>query len=218
MTRKEQTPAARAAPTGWRSRGYLPHFDGGSSLPQSVTFRLADSVPRSVVEHWHDELASRPTAEREHELRKRIEKYLDAGYGARHLRNPRVGELVQNALQFFDALRYRLHAWAVMPNHVHVLFTPGEDGGLADILGSWKSYTSKEANKLLGRTGQYWKEEYFDRFIRDASHFDSVVEYIEYNPVHAGLCSSPADWPFGSARLRREVQAAGTAAVPGKKT
>jgi REP element-mobilizing transposase RayT len=113
---------------------------------------------------------------------------------------------VENALLFFDGERYRMHAWVVMPNHVHALFTPLNGLGLAEILRSWKSFTSKEANKLLGQTGHFWQCEYFDRFIRDAEHFDNVVRYIESNPVKAGLCHSPDDWPFGSARLKGEAK------------
>jgi hypothetical protein len=88
----------------------LPHFDGGEGLPQSVTFRLADSVPVCVTEQWLDELASKPRLERELELRKRLDKYLDAGYGACHLRDVRIGTIVNDALLFFDSERYHLHA------------------------------------------------------------------------------------------------------------
>jgi REP element-mobilizing transposase RayT len=202
-------------PRGWHSRGYLPHFDGGSERPQSVTFRLADSLPSAVVERWVGELEVLPPAKQDLELRKRVEEFLDSGHGACHLRNPRVGALVETALLFFDAERYRVHAWVVMPNHVHVLFTPAAGCGLSDTLGSWKSFTAKEANKLLGRSGQFWQEDYFDRYIRDEEHFAAAVEYVENNPVKAGLCRCPADWPYGSARRRCEGGAAGTAALPG---
>jgi REP element-mobilizing transposase RayT len=215
MKSSEANNAARASWPGWRSRGYLPHFDGGDQLPQSITFRLVDSVPAKVIELWLAELQAKPATGREMELRRRIEKYLDSGYGACHLRNARIGSLVEDALLFFDSERYRLHAWVVMPNHVHALFTPTNGWGLAEILRSWKSFTSKEANKLLGQTGHFWQPEYFDRFIRDAAHFDNVVGYIENHPVKAGLCGSPSDWRLGSARLKCHTEAVGTTAVPG---
>ncbi|MGO8789329.1 MAG: transposase [Terriglobia bacterium] len=90
-----------------------------------------------------------------------------------------------------------------MPNHVHALFTPMGGHGLSEILHSWKSYTSNEANRRLGRSGQFWFPEYYDRFIRDEGHFVDAVEYIEMNPVAAGLCLRPEDWPYGSARFWR---------------
>jgi putative transposase len=107
---------------GWYSRGYLPHFDQ-PQLIQFVTFRLADSLPKEVAQAIEHEIRKKKTPKRtwETERRKRVESYLDAGHGACHLRDPRIAELVQNALLHFDGQRYRLIEWAIMPNHVHVL-------------------------------------------------------------------------------------------------
>ncbi|AWM36001.1 Transposase IS200 like protein [Gemmata obscuriglobus] len=207
---------AEAHPRGWHSRGYLPHFDGGAALPQTVTFRLADSVPASVVTGWRDELTEHPEPEHERELRKRLDKYLDTGYGARHLLDTRIARLVEGALWYFDGVRYLLHAWVVMPNHVHALFTPLDGWSLSRVVASWKSFTAKEANKVLGRTGRFWHKDYFDRYVRNAEHFALAADYIECNPVKAGLCRAPGDWPFGSARFHSIAGAAGTAAVPGR--
>jgi REP element-mobilizing transposase RayT/Fe-S-cluster containining protein len=213
-------------PRGWHSRGYHPHFDGGKDFAQSVTFRLADSLPRHVAEQMDADLKSLPTSLQDPEKRKRIEAFLDAGYGSCSLREPPVSDMVESALLFFDGERYRLHAWVVMPNHVHVIFTPIEPHSLSQIVGSWKTFTAKEANRLLGRSGQYWQEDYFDRFIRDEKHFEDAVNYIEGNPVAAGLCARIEDWPRSSARRRASsdssrasghaLLAAGTAADPGK--
>ena len=94
-----------------------------------------------------------------------------------------------------------------MPNHVHVLFTPLHDKSLSAILHSWKSFTAKQANRILGTTGAFWQEEYFDRLIRDEGHFLATIGYIDENPVKAGLCKGPQDWPFGSARNREMERA-----------
>ncbi|HEY1192001.1 MAG TPA: transposase [Gemmata sp.] len=185
-------------------------------MPQTVTFRLADSVPANVVSMWLEELTAHPRAEREQKIRKLIGAYLDTGYGACHLRDPRIGAMVEAALLFFDCQRYYLHAWVIMPNHVHALFTSAPGWELSAILGSWKSFTAKEANKVLERTGRFWHEDYFDRYVRNAEHFALSVDYIERNPVKAGLCGAAGDWPFGSARFGSVADAAGTAAVPGR--
>jgi REP element-mobilizing transposase RayT len=71
---------------------------------------------------------------------------------------------------------------------------------IGTIAHSIKSFTAHEANKILGRTGQFWQHEPFDRYIRNAKHYVSVIRYIEDNPVKAGLCARPEDWPFSSAR------------------
>ncbi len=188
---------------GWYYRGYLPHCDGGP-LTHVVTFRLADSLPQDIVEHWKDELNHLSSADAKTKLFHRIEKCLDRGLGACHLREPRIGGLVQDALLYFDGKRYDLHAWVIMPNHVHVLFTPSEGEQLERILHSWKSFTSKKANWILGRDGSFWQREFHDRFVRDQEHFLSALRYIEENPVAAGLCRRKEDWKLGSAfeRLR----------------
>jgi REP element-mobilizing transposase RayT len=101
-----------------------------------------------------------------------------------------------------DGVRYDLFSWVVMPNHSHFLLTRFEDWELEQLMHSHKSYTAHQANKLLNRTGKFWMEEYFDRYIRNADHFRNAVNYIENNPVKAGLCSKPSDWPFSSAWFR----------------
>ena len=183
----------------WRSRGYLPHISV-SEAPQSVTFHLYDSYPTAQLVKWEEELRFLPKDEAERERHKHIEAYLDFGHGDAWLRYPLVAEMVQNALFFFDETRYFLHAWVIMPNHVHALFTPIHPFDLDTILHSWKSYTSSQANKLLHRKGPFWFREYFDRFIRNEEHYANAIGYIENNPLKANLCTSPEDWLWSSAR------------------
>ena len=183
---------------GWHSRGYLPHFDGGS-IPQSITFRLFDSLPKAVLEEWSHELESQPSALIEIEMRKRIAAYLDHGHGSCYLNQPRVAKIVQDAILFFDQEKYLLSAWIVMPNHVHLVTTPLPGKPLAGIIQSLKSFTANEANKLLERTGSFWMPDYFDRYIRNQKHLAAAIAYVENNPVEAGLCNRPEDWPFSSA-------------------
>lgn len=176
---------------GWHSRK-LPHLDG-EEMAQFVTFRLADSMPQTVLDKWRAE------SEDDIEFRKRIEKYLDAGYGDCWLRMPEVAQVVADAIKFFDGERYELRAWVIMPNHAHILLILREGQHLPEIMHSIKSYSARAANKLIGRTGQFWQHESFDRYIRNRKHFVAVVKYIEDNPVKAGLCESPEAWRFSSA-------------------
>jgi REP element-mobilizing transposase RayT len=180
----------------WHSRGRTPHWEAGD-VPQSVIFRLADSLPKAVLE---SKMADETSALR----RGRFESLLDAGHGEGVLARSEVGAIVEGALLHFDGARYALHAWCVMPNHVHVLFTPASTVALSSIVHSWKSFTAKAINVALGRQGRLWCEEYFDRAIRDGEHFERARSYIEENPVKAGLCTTPADWPSSSARMRPE--------------
>jgi hypothetical protein len=107
---------------GWHSRGYLPHFDG-CEIPQFITLRLFDSLPRAVLQRWTAELNLLDSRKDQITLQRRIEKYLDQGYGGAFLKVHRVAELVQNALLVYDGERYRLSSWVVMPNHLHFLAT-----------------------------------------------------------------------------------------------
>lgn len=181
---------------GWYSRGYLPHFDQPHLL-QSITFRLHDSLPTHVVEELSKEAKWRQNVEK----RRKIEALLDAGSGACYLKDARIAKIVEDALHFFDGKRYYLLAWCIMPNHVHVLIQQIEGYLLGDIVGSWKSFTANEANLLLKRRGDFWYLDFFDRYIRNARHFETVVNYIHFNPVSAGLVDEAEKWRFSSARL-----------------
>jgi len=189
-------------PGGWHSRGYLPHFDGGE-IQQFLTFRLADSMPQNLLDKWREELSGEQNINVDAALRKRVELYLDQGYGECLLKDPGIATMVQNSFLFFDGDRYRLASWSIMPNHVHALMMPCAGYELSSILHSLKSYTATEANKLAHRNGQFWQPESFDRWIRNADHFEKVIAYIENNPVKARLCEKPADWPYGSAWFRK---------------
>ncbi len=188
-------------PKGWYSRGYLPHFDGGEH-GQFLTYRLADSMPQEVLEKWRIELESEEITDAD--FRRRIEHYLDRGYGNCYLRRQDVAEIVEENLLRFDRVKYKLYAWVIMPNHVHLLLTPINGFELAEIVHSCKSYTANKANELLGRGGRFWFPEPFDRFIRNLTHFENTVAYIENNPVKAKLCSEKSEWRFSSAFIEKE--------------
>ena len=132
--------------------------------------------------------------------RSRVEQYLNSGYGACYLKDERIGRLVEEALFHFDGERYRLIAWVVMPNHVHVLVELIDGFPLGAVVHSWKSYTANKANKLLGRRGRFWFPDYFDRYIRNEGHLANAIDYIHNNPFKAGLVERPELWTYSSAR------------------
>ena len=133
----------------------------------------------------------------------KVEKYLDQGIGNCYLRRTEIAEMMEENLLKFDGVKYKLHAWVIMPNHVHLLLTPKEGYSLSEIVHSCKSYTSNQANRILDITGRFWFPEPFDRFMRDYEHFEKTFNYIERNPVKAGLCENQSDWRFSSAWHRK---------------
>ncbi len=175
----------------------LPHWQQDSKC-YFVTWRLADSLPAELLSQWKAEadiwLASKSlplSTEEELEYHRlfsdRIEESLDQGSGSCLLKEPRLADIVENALRHFDGNRYDLNAFVVMPNHVHVLFVLHEGEDLSHVIHSWKSFSAHELNKATGKSGAVWQEEYFDRIVRDERHFSRLVTYIENNPTKAGL-------------------------------
>ena len=178
---------------GWHSRGYLPHFDYPRLL-QSITFRLADSLPATVLDRMYIDAQFADDQSR----MRQVELQLDSCFGACYLRQPTIATVVQSALLHYDEEHYKLMAWVIMPNHVHALIEVRDGHPLSDVVQSWKSYTAHSANKMLHRQGAFWAIEYFDRFIRDADHYAHTVHYIHHNPVKAGLVLRAEEWPFSS--------------------
>ena len=131
--------------------------------------------------------------------------YLDRGYGSCHLRDARIAELVEGALLHFDLERYRMLAWCVMPNHVHAVVETLPNHEVGAVVHSWKSFSSKAANRILRRSGTFWQREYHDRFIREEGHFRNAVHYVERNPVTAGLVRKAEEWRWGSAWHRVQL-------------
>ncbi len=189
-------------PRIWHSRGYIPHVDP-DECTQFITFRLSDSMPQTVLAAWKEELKNGEVTDAG--VRKRIEMYLDQNYGERWLSDARIATLFQNSILHLDGKKYRLIAWVIMPNHVHILIETLPGYSVAEIMQTLKSFTSHEANKILERKGSFWFKEYFDRYIRNARHYNATVRYIEENPVKARLCKRPEDWEFGSAYFKTNL-------------
>ncbi len=168
----------------------MPHRDE-PGLTQFVTFRLADSFPEELRDEWSKLLS----IEDDRERRIQLEAWLDLGHGVCHLRDVNLAQMVAESLRKFDAVRYRLIAFMVMPNHVHVLFTVSAVP-MANIVQSWKQFTANRANKLLGRSGSFWQADYWDTYMRDVEHEERTLRYIRNNPVKAGLATDWQQWPW----------------------
>ncbi|MBN1818998.1 MAG: transposase [Sedimentisphaerales bacterium] len=150
-----------------RQGAYLPHWNRNHSI-YSVTFRLTDSLPRSVVEAWITErenivqaakqmnrsLSEDEEQRLQHLFSERVDKYLDAGHGTCWLNQEKNAQIVADVLRQFDGRRYHLIAWCVMPNHVHVVVQPFPGFELPNILHSWKSFSANQVNKALQRKGE----------------------------------------------------------------
>ena len=156
-----------------------------------ITYRLADSLPHNKLKEL-----DRFSAEEDLDRRKTIEKYLDSGLGSCLLKTDNTANIVINNWLHWSTQKYDLINFVVMPNHVHILIRQIAGYKLESILHSWKSYTSKVINQINNKSGPVWSQEYWDRYIRDETHFRSASNYINNNPVKAKLVAQPVDWPF----------------------
>ena len=190
--------AAKLGFRGWYSCGSLPHFDM-PGVWQMINYRLADSMPVSRRHEWSALFEIKDDLQRYAQ----IETYLDRGLGECALDDARAASIVEENWLHLDGQQYRLLAWVVMPNHVHLLVEVWQTP-MVELIKDWKGYSARHINRLLGRRGKLWQDKYWDRYIRDEAHYRKVVHYIETNPVKAGLVKSPEQWPCSSARFRDE--------------
>lgn len=186
---------------GWYYCRSLPHFDG--DVIQFVTFRLGDSLPKEVLNELTLRIEAGKLQNDTEEYRQIIEEYLDAGSGECLLKDPRVAQIVQDAI-IYEAEQgsIDLKSWVIMPNHAHILMKVLAGHDLAGVMKRIKGISARRINELLGRTGKLWQPQYFDRYIRDGNHFSRTFRYIENNPIVSKLVDSPEKWKFGSAYLR----------------
>jgi REP element-mobilizing transposase RayT len=203
-----------------------------------VTLRFAGSIPKAVLAQWKAEKKwldgefmriakevanTGGSTALNHEARliafhkrwfKRFEEILHASvHGPTWLKDSRIAKIVANALELRNGGVYRLDAYCIMSNHVHVVLKPllderslnikkgverpcyeSEKAPLSVIMHSLKSYTAQAANKVLGRTGSFWETESYDHFIRDEQEYRRVVAYVLNNPVKAGLVERWDEW------------------------
>lgn len=173
-------------------RRRLPHIHQLGE-PLFVTWRLADSLPENQPFRPEDLTDGRAFAV--------FDRLLDvARTGSFYLRRPEIAGMVTNHLVRLAQVEelYDLHAFALMPNHVHLLLTPNTP--FSRIARLAKGATARRANQILGMTGKpFWQDESFDHRVRDRDEFSRIVRYIEMNPVRAALAATPESFPYSSA-------------------
>jgi putative transposase len=183
---------------GWHQRGYLPHFDA-PGVTQFVTFALHDSFPVTRRAEMESVLREPDNSAK----RKKVETWLDRGHGVCWLRQEGIAGLVEQIVLEADGHDYRMLAWVVMPNHLHLVVDVW-DVPLSKLINRWKGKSSRLANKLLNRRGQFWEEDYYDTIVRDEKHLAVAIRYTEQNPCKSRLTKDPCEWLWSSAH-RRDV-------------
>jgi type I restriction enzyme R subunit len=200
-------------------RRRLPHWDVPGAT-YFVTACLAGSIPAqgllSIRENSDRLLKSRPPNKTIDEWREYVwkktfveqELWLDLKPGVRFLAEAALAECVAGSLRHFHGARYELIAFVVMPSHFHWVFRPlaewaatlcDDESPRQVIMHSVKSYSAHECNRLRGSTGLFWQDESYDHCVRDEGELERIVDYVELNPVAAGLCTARENWHYSSA-------------------
>jgi REP element-mobilizing transposase RayT len=146
------------------------------------------------------------------------------------LGEPRIAKIVQDAILHFHGHRYDVLAYVVMPSHLHWVFQPrrewvekelsqGEQRSPREvIMHSLLSFTALAVNRALGRSGALWQSESYDRCLRSDQELIQVMQYVENNPVKAGLCRQPEEWAFSSARWRLDLGSRQAGSLPHRES
>ncbi len=169
--------------------GKLPHWQQGEVM-QFVTFRLGDAMPAGKLSIWkekrdiwlqhHPEPWNLKTMKEYHrKFTDQLERWLDQGSGSCLLKKPIHRLFLEETLMYDQENRAPQCAWVIMPNHVHLLFTPKIP--LPQLIKAWKGVSARKIGQ-----GSIWQRNYRDTLIRDAGHFANAVRYIRRNPKNLG--------------------------------
>lgn len=187
----------------WRHR--LPHWEV-SDRPHFVTIRCAGSLPLEALaraREIHASLATTEPASPQFAALQRqyfytCEKFLDQGFGFSPFLTATVAAVVLAAWTGLETIAgWRVPHAVAMPNHVHFVVSPARKQPipLRLALRQWKGRTARLSNLALDRTGAFWQEDWFDRWLRTEAEAARVADYIRENPVKAGLVRAWRDWP-----------------------
>lgn len=204
-------------------RRNLPHYHQ-TNATYFITFRLAGSLPLQVFQRLEEEyqaelhrlekvrsgaqlVAARYAAQKRHFAR--FDSLLDqARHGPRWLAHPECAQIVMNCIRELEPAHYHLHAFCIMPNHVHLLIdqqdiadpTPRRDSkhytALSRALRLLKAKSAALCNRALAREGAFWQHESYDHLVRNAREYERILGYILENPVKAGWVANWEEWPY----------------------
>jgi REP element-mobilizing transposase RayT len=181
-------------------RGALPHWEVVDGR-YFVTLRLSNSVPRATEYELRTELESATQQDclvRSRLYFQQLETWLDKCRMSEGILSlPDIAKQIEATILAYDEIGYwRMLAYVVMPNHLHLFFRC-ESLGLKAVMMRFKRATAHFVNKHLEQPlNPLWQEEWFDHWSRSPQEDDKIVSYIINNPVKAGLVSDPRDWAW----------------------
>lgn len=95
-------------------------------------------------------------------------------------------------------LDYKIYAYCIMPDHLHIILHPCGKYELSYIMQMIKGSFARKFNKMNNLSGQVWQKRFYDEGIRDIRMLMQKMEYIHNNPIRKNLIISPGDYPYSS--------------------
>ena len=188
-------------------------FRLAGSIPVEILFELRKNYEEERKILLNNIYSEKILRKKLYELQKKYFGKYDAildsnAYGPDYLINEEVASIVYNKIIGFDMIKYDLIVFTIEPNHVHMVIIMYEDIKvsdnnkkgktkdyvLADTLRLLKGSTSREANIVLNRKGQFWHHESYDHVVRDEAELKRIISYVLNNPVRSGSVKNPLDW------------------------
>jgi len=187
------------------------HLDG---CPLFITFRLADTLPANIISDLkaQREQQTQASMDAQSEIKEQnfihYDEWLDkCTSGPRWPENEEVVLTVNKKILEMSNNRYRLFAYCIMSNHVHLLIEnlvretavhQGKSSNypITETLRLLKGSTARYCNQILGRSGQFWHHESYDHIVRSEKELEKTIRYIINNPVKAGLVQNWKDWKY----------------------
>ena len=195
----------------------LPHYHP-TGYPLFITSRLAGSLPLEILTELKVQRESElktvknNVSDERYKIKKEYfhcyDDWLDkCAFGPHWLQADNIAQIVAKEMQNLNGKRYRLMAYCIMPNHVHLLIESlisrqaNHQGRSAkypvtDTLRLLKGRTARDCNLELKRNGSFWQHESYDHFVRDEQELEEIILYILNNPVKAGLVKEWKSWLF----------------------
>jgi putative transposase len=202
---------------------YFISFRLAGSLPVEIIRlkeeREAEEKRLTVIVHKNEQ--AKKISEEQNRHFSKFDALLDKGStGPMWLKDDRVASIVAEAMHYRDGAEYELIAYCIMPNHVHLVIymfenveqtsvcSNGHDRTevrstahfqnykLVRVLRNFKGSTSREANKILQRSGAFWQHESYDHVVRDGKELDRIISYVLNNPVKAGFVDEWRKWKW----------------------
>ena len=184
--------------------GRLPHWEVVDGH-YFITLHVAGAIPqagRERLRRMSTELSQKVCRSspqwlrRQRDIFREMESWLDRSQWNPWLSNPRITEIVVEALEHYHGARdWDVHRYVVMPTHLH-LFCDIAAGKMKSLLNNFKRWTGRQAAKILRTKGQrFWQNEWLDHWSRSDAEDERIVRYIENNPLKAGLVADAKQWP-----------------------